>query len=154
LDSREQKKATDFIESFKPIYELDEKKYSEYYFGLLNAKKIAKHFFYYDKPVYILANEKTFSAASVFVSVFKGISNIKTVGVTTDGSSGNSEWFDLPNSKLSGKISTMVSFQKDGKILDGYGTNPDIKIERDINQILWKFDTQLIKLRSLILIEN
>ena len=26
--------------------------------------------FYYDKPVYILANEKTFSAASVFVSAF------------------------------------------------------------------------------------
>jgi hypothetical protein len=48
----------------------------------------------------------------------------------------------------------MVSFQKDGKILDGYGTEPDIKIERDINQILWKSDTQLEKLRSLILNEN
>jgi hypothetical protein len=48
----------------------------------------------------------------------------------------------------------MVSFQKDGKILDGSGTEPDIKIERDINQILWKSDTQLEKLRSLILNEN
>lgn len=154
LDSREQKKVTDFLETFKPVYELDEEKYSEYYFGLLNVKKIAKQSFYYNKPVYILANEKTFSAASVFVSAFKGIPNIKTVGVTTDGSSGNSEWFDLPNSKLFGKISTMVSFQKDGQILDGYGTNPDIKIERDIDQILWKSDTQLEELRNLILTEN
>ena len=48
----------------------------------------------------------------------------------------------------------MVSFQKDGKILDGYGTTPDIKIERDINQILWKTDTQLEKLRMLILDKN
>ncbi|AIZ40356.1 S41 family peptidase [Cellulophaga baltica] len=154
LDNREQKKATDFLENFEPVYELNEKKYSEYYFGLLNGKKFTKPTFYYNRPVYILANEKTFSAASVFVSAFKGLPNIKIVGVTTDGSSGNSEWVDLPNSKLFGKISTMVSFQKDGQILDGYGTEPDIKIERDINQILWQSDTQLEKLKDLILTEN
>lgn len=74
--------------------------------------------------------------------------------MTTDGSSSNSDRFELPNSKIRIKLSTMVSFQKDGKILDGYGTEPDIKIERDINQILWKSDTQLEKLRSLILNEN
>lgn len=151
LDKREQEKATEFLKTFKPMYELDHNKYSEYYFGLLDGKKFAEPSFYYNKPVYILANEKTFSAASVFVSVFKGIPNIQIVGVTTDGSSGNSEWFDLPNSKLFGRISTMVSFQKNGKILDGYGTEPDIRIERDINQILWESDTQLEKLRSLIL---
>jgi len=154
LDNKEQKKAAEFLKTFKPIYELDENKYSEYYFGLLNGKKLAKPTLYYNKPVYILANEKTFSAASVFVSALKGLPNIKIAGVTTDGSSGNSEWVDLPNSKLFGKISTMVSFQKNGKILDGYGTEPDVKIERDINQVLWQSDTQLEKLRDLILTEN
>jgi len=154
LDDEEQKRATEFLKSFKPIYELDENKYSEYYFGLLNGKKLGKPTFNYNKPVYILANEKTFSAASVFVSAFKGLPNIKIAGVTTDGSSGNSEWVDLPNSKLFGKISTMVSFQKNGEILDGYGTEPDIKIERDINQVLWQSDTQLEKLQDLILSEN
>ena len=33
-------------------------------------------------------------------------------------------------------------------------TAADIKIERDLNQILWKADTQLEKLRSLILSKN
>ncbi len=154
LDDEEQKKATEFLKSFKPIYELDENKYSEYYFGLLNGKKLGKPSFYFNKPVYILANEKTFSAASVFVSAFKGLPNIKIAGVTTDGSSGNSEWVDLPNSKLFGKISTMVSFQKNGEILDGYGTEPDIKIERDLNQVLWQSDTQLEKLKELILTQE
>ena len=154
LDNREQKKVTDFLKTFKPIYELDEKKYSKYYFGLLNGKKLARSNFCYNRPVYILANEKTFSAASVFVSAFKGFPNIRIVGLTTDGSSGNSEWVDLPNSKLFGKISTMVSFQKDGRVLDGYGTEPDIKIERDMNQVLWQSDSQLEKLRDLILTEN
>ena len=150
LDDREQKKATDFLKNFKPIYELDETKYSEYYFGILNGEKLSATQFYYNRPVYILANEKTFSAASVFVSAFKGIPNIKIVGITTDGSSGNSDWVDLPNSKLFGKISTMVSFQKNGKVLDGYGTTPDIKIERDMSQVLWRSDTQLEELKVLI----
>ncbi|RZL33927.1 MAG: hypothetical protein EOO96_11255 [Pedobacter sp.] len=154
LDKQEQKSASQFLKTFKPMYDLDNKKYSEYYFGLLNGKKLAKQSSYYNKPIYILTNEKSFSAASVFVAVFKGIPNIKIVGTTTDGSSGNSERLELPNSKIQLKISTMVSFQKDGKILDGYGTAPDIRIERDINQILWKTDTQLEKLRMLILDKN
>ena len=154
LDKEEQKSVTKFLKTFKPMYELDSKKYSEYYFGLLNGKKLSKQSFYYNKPIYILANEKSFSAASVFVAIFKNIPNVKIVGVTTDGSSGNSDRFELPNSQMRIKLSTMVSFQKDGKILDGFGTEPDIQIERDINQILWKSDTQLEKLRTLILTEK
>ena len=151
LDNREQKTVKEFLKTFKPMYQLNNKKYSEYYFGLLNGKKLANQSFYYDRPVYILANEKSFSAASVIVAVFKGIPNVKIVGVTTDGSSGNSDRFELPNSEIRIKLSTMVSFQKDGRILVGFGTESDIKIERDLNQILWKSDTQLDKLRNIIL---
>ncbi len=153
LDTSEQDQVRRFLRKFQPMYALDNQKYSEYYYGIFNGKHLAEPSFYYNKPVYILANEKSFSAASVFVSAFKGLPNIKIVGITTDGSSGNSDWFDLPKTELFGKISTMVSFQKNGKILDGYGTQPDIKIERDINQILWKRDTQLEHLRSLIVEE-
>lgn len=154
LDKNEQKSVQYFLKGFKPMYELDYKKYSDYYFGVLNGKKIANKSLYYNKPIYILANEKSFSAASVFVAAFKNIPNIRVVGITTDGSSGNSDRFELPNSQLRIKISTMVSFQKDGKILDGLGTEPDIRIERDFNQILYKSDTQLENLRNLILNEN
>ena len=151
LNMEEQKKVSEFLKSFKPMYSLNKRKYSENYYGVLNGSELNTAGYYYTKPVFILANEKTFSAASVFVSAFKGVSNIKIAGVTTDGSSGNSEWIDLPNSGLFGKISTMVSFQKNGEILDGIGTVPDIRIERDLDQILWQKDTQMEKLRTLIL---
>jgi C-terminal processing protease CtpA/Prc len=72
--------------------------------------------------------------------------NIIIAGVNTDGSSGNSESFRLPNSNLRGKISTMVSYQKNGTILDGIGTKPDIEIERSLEQIFLKEDYQLKKL--------
>lgn len=150
LDKSEKKAIDKFMSSFTPMYNLDSKKFSEYHYYVLNGAKLSKDKLYYNKPVYILANERSFSAASVLVSVFKGLANITIVGVNTDGSSGNSQRFKLPNSKLKGKISTMVSFQKNGKILDGIGTKPDIMIERNIEQIFFKEDYQLKKLKHII----
>lgn len=150
LDIREQNSVDKFMTSFKPMYDLRKDKFSEYYYYILNGQKITKGKFHYNKPIYILANERSFSAASVLVSVFKDLPNIKIVGVNTDGSSGNSERFELPNSELRGKISTMVSFQKNGKILDGIGTEPDIKIERSLDQIFLIEDYQLNKLIEII----
>ena len=44
----------------------------------------------------------------------------------------------------------MVSFQKNGKILDGIGTEPDIVIERSLDQIFMKEDYQLNRLLEII----
>ncbi|UII77651.1 S41 family peptidase [Flagellimonas sp. HMM57] len=150
LDSEEQNAVKKFMAAFSPMYTLDDKKFSQYHFYVLNGKKISNNKYHYDKPVYILANERSFSAASILVSVFKGLPNVNIVGVNTDGSSGNSVAFRLPNSKIEGKISTMVSYQKNGKILDGVGTEPDIVIERNIDQVLWKKDYQLDRLKDII----
>lgn len=150
LDIKEQKAVDKFMTSFKPMYDLSNEKFSEFHYYVLNGQKITKDKFHYDKPIYILANERSFSAASVLVSVFKGLPNIKIVGVNTDGSSGNSQRFELPNSELRGKISTMVSYQKNGQVLDGIGTKPDIEIKRNLDQIFLKEDYQLNKLIEII----
>lgn len=150
LDNREKNAVDQFMASFKPMYLLDSDKFSNYHYFILNGQKISQNKYHYDKPIYILANERTFSAASILVTVFKGLPNIKVVGVNTDGSSGNSERFELPNSELRGKISTMVSYQKDGQVLDGIGTKPDLVIERNLDQIFWKEDYQLIRLLEII----
>ncbi|AFU68599.1 peptidase S41 family protein [Psychroflexus torquis ATCC 700755] len=153
LDRREQNTVDKFMTSFEPMYNLDNDKFSEYYYYIFNGQKITKDKYHYDKPICILTNERSFSAASILVSTFKGLPNIKIVGVNTDGSSGNSQRFELPNSELRGKISTMVSFQKNGKILDGIGTAPDIKIERNLDQIFLKEDHQLNRLLEILRME-
>ncbi|QIE58236.1 peptidase S41 [Rasiella rasia] len=150
LDYTEQKAVDDFMNTFEPMYLLDKDKFSDYHYYVFNGQKLSEGKYHYNKPIYILTNESSFSAASVLVSTLKGLPNIKIVGVNTDGSSGNSERFELPNSELRGKISTMVSFQKDGKILDGIGTAPDIVIERNLDQIFMKEDYQLNRLLELI----
>lgn len=151
LDQRENEAVDQFMSSFKPMYELDIEKFSEYHYYVLNGMKLSEGKYHYDKPIYILCNERSFSAASVLVTVFKDLPNIQIAGVTTDGSSGNSQRFNLPKSEFRGKISTMVSFQKDGRVLDGFGTAPDILIERNLDQIFWKEDYQLLKLKEIIM---
>lgn len=100
----------------------------------------------YRQPVYILVNEESFSAASVFTSAFKGLPNVKIVGETSDGSSGNSEYLYLDHSNIRIRISKMLSFQRNGKTLDGNGTIPDLMIPTDEEQILRGNDTQLHQL--------
>jgi C-terminal processing protease CtpA/Prc len=104
----------------------------------------------YPQPIYILVNEETFSAASVFASSFKDLPNVKIVGGLTDGSSGNSKTLYLKNSHIRINVSTMLSFQRNGKTLDGNGTVPDILIQADEQQVMKGSDSQLNKLIEMI----
>ena len=93
--------------------------------------------------MFVLMNERCFSAASVFATALKGLGNVKLVGVRSDGSSGRSKKFELSRSGIGVKLSTMISFQRNGLTLDGNGTLPDVEIRADIDQILGLKDTQL-----------
>lgn len=152
LDGAEQKAAIQFEATFKSKHILQDQQFSSNYFMVLNGQKLSKdkRTYHYNRPVYILANERSFSAASILVATLKGLPNIQIVGTRTDGSSGNSKRFYLPHSNLRVKVSTMVSFQKDGNLLDGYGTAPDIEIKRNLKQILWQEDYQLKSLKAFI----
>lgn len=144
--SNNDRKAIDlFNKNFKLQDTIDNSKFSKPFYMVLHNSKES-----YIEPVYILVNEKSFSAASVFASAFKSLPNIKVVGETTDGSSGNSRIFHLKNSNIKINVSTMLSFQRNGKTLDGNGTTPDIVIQADERQVLNGYDNQLNTLIKII----
>jgi hypothetical protein len=120
-------------------------KFSSPFYMVLHSGKES-----YLQPVFILVNEETFSAASIFASAFKSLPNVKIVGQTTDGSSGNSRILYLKHSNIRINISTMLSFQRNGKTLDGNGTIPDIFIQADNKQVLMGYDSQLNNLIKII----
>lgn len=138
LSDKDRKAIDTFNTNYKTEYTFDKTKFSSPFYMVLHSNESS-----FTQPVYILVNEESFSAASVFTSAFKGLPNVKIVGVTTNGSSGRSERFTLKNSNIKIKLSTMLSFQRNGKTLDGNGTTPDIVIEKSENQVLGKTDTQL-----------
>lgn len=146
FSANDRKTINHFIENFKTEKQVYYAKFSKPFYMLLRSGSKP-----YTQPVYILVNEQSFSAASVFASAFKGLQNVKIVGETTDGSSGNSESIYLKNSNIKINISTMLSFQRNGKTLDGNGTIPDIIIKADENQVLKGNDSQLNKLVKLII---
>ena len=137
------------IDLFNSNFELqntfDNSKFSAPLYMMLHNGKES-----YLQPVYILVNENSFSAATVFTSAFKNLPNVKIVGETTDGSSGNSREMYLKNSNIRVKVSTMLSFQRNGETLDGNGTISDIIIQVDEKQVLKGVDTQLSKLIKVI----
>ena len=119
----------------------NDKNYSDYYYMVLKNNEHFENYYFYNKPVYLMINESTFSAASVFASSFKGLDKITLVGVKSDGSSGLSQSYELSGLRI--KFSHMLSFQKNGNLFDGVGTDPDIEIKRSINQIFGFEDYQL-----------
>lgn len=130
-----------FNRNFNIKKSFDKSKFSSPFYMVLQSGKTP-----YTKPVYILVNEECFSASTVFTTALKGLPNVKIVGVTTDGSSGNSRTTYLDNSRIRVKVSTMLSFQRNGTPLDGNGTEPDIYIPVDEEQVFTGKDTQLQKL--------
>lgn len=134
-----------FSKNFTAVKEFDTTKFSNPHYMVLKSGHTP-----YLKPIYILVNERSFSAASVFSSAFKGLPNVCIVGVTSDGASGNSKTIHLQHSNIRVKISRMLSFQRNGKTLDGFGTKPDIYIPENATQILAGDDFQLKRLIKII----
>lgn len=142
---RDRKAIDQFTHTFELQKTFDSLKFSAPFYMVLRHGKLP-----YKQPVYILVNENSFSAATVFTSAFKGLPNVKIVGETTDGSSGNSRSLHLKHSNIRVKVSTMLSFQRNGQTLDGNGTIPDIVIPADEAQVLRGADTQLNALIAII----
>ncbi|MCM4168425.1 hypothetical protein KCTC52924_01997 [Arenibacter antarcticus] len=138
-----------FMNDFKSAWEYDPKRFSDYFYMILRHDMGVNHY-YYDKPVYILVNERSFSAASVFTTAVKGMGKVKIAGIRTDGSSGRSRKYDLKHTKINLKLSSMISLQRDGETLDANGTEPDIIIAKEMDQVLGNKDTQLETLIRLI----
>jgi hypothetical protein len=145
LSDNDRRAIDQFSKDLKLQKTMDTSKFSNPFYMVLHHGKES-----YKQPIYILVNEESFSAASVFASAFKSLPNVKIVGETTDGSSGNSRTLYLKNSNIKISISTMLSFQRNGKILDGNGTIPDIVIQANEKQVLNGYDNQLNTLINII----
>lgn len=145
LTDNDRRAIDEFSKDLKFQKTVDTSKFSSPFYMVLHNGQES-----YRQPVYILANEESFSAASVFTSAFKSLPNVKIAGETTDGSSGNSRILYLKNSNIKISVSTMLSYQRNGKTLDGNGTIPDIVIQADERQVLNGYDSQLNTLIKII----
>lgn len=82
----------------------------------------------YDKPIILLVNGTTFSAAEDFTVLFKNANRGKVVGTPTGGSTGNPIFIDL-GWGYTGRICTRHEKLADGTEFIGVGIQPDVIVE-------------------------
>lgn len=128
------------LAGFHPQWQVPEGDFTDWYYGVLRALPGKPH---YDRPVYLLMDWGVGSAGDIFVSTFKGWRNVTLIGSASNGRSGNSIPFLLPNSGIRVRLSTMASFQKTGEMYDGFGIAPDLFMEARMSDWLGETDTIL-----------
>ncbi len=89
----------------------------------------------YDKPIILLVNGSTFSAAEDFTVLFKNAKRGKVIGTPTGGSTGNPIIIDLGWGYY-GRICTRHQRLADGTEFIGVGIQPDIIVEETESVIL------------------
>ena len=91
----------------------------------------------YDKPIILLVNGSTFSAAEDFTVLFKNANRGKVVGTPTGGSTGNPILIDL-GWGYNGGICTKHEKLADGTEFIGVGIQPDVVVEETESVIFGK----------------
>lgn len=85
----------------------------------------------YSKPVVVLINEGTFSAAEDFCVAFRNMKRGKMIGTTTGGSTGNPLQINLPG-ETQAIMCTKKDTYPDGTIFVGKGIVPDIEVTETV----------------------
>lgn len=98
--------------------------------------------FQYRKPVVVLINGVSFSAAELFVEVMKQIPTVVTVGDTTGGGGGGNRVFDLPSGKRI-KIPVTYFTRFNGDMVEWYGIPPDVRVAQTKEDVERGQDKQL-----------
>ena len=93
------------------------------------------------KPVVVLCNRSTFSAANNFVSVMKGLPNVTVVGATTGGGSGMPFSSELVNG-WGVRFSASPVRDPEGRLTE-FGIEPDVVVDMNVEDALAGRDTML-----------
>ncbi len=117
-----------FAGTFQPEWEPPEDQFSRWHYFVISRSN-DERYYYYNKPVVILMDRYNFSACDIFLGAFKGWKNVTLMGHPSGGGSGCAQYYRLCNSQIQIRLSSMASFQPNGKLYDGNGIQPDVIIE-------------------------
>ena len=100
--------------------------------------------FIFDKPVIVLTNDRSVSAADVFALATKQLPNVKIIGDNSNGSFSDVLEKTLPNGWVL-NMSNQRYFTPDGKNYEGKGVPVDYKIQNTLQDIIDMNDPVILK---------
>jgi len=139
-----------FASTFEPEWTPPPEQFSEWHYFVISPSQ-DERYYHYKKPVVILMDPWNYSACDIFLGAFKGVKNVTLMGRPSGGGSGCYQVYWLRNSKIRIHLSSMASFQPNGKLYDGNGIRPDIIVEPAPTDFIGKTDILLdTAIKSLI----
>jgi len=129
-------------QTFQPEWTLPANEFSDWHYFIIAASDNPEHY-HYDRPVIVLMDTGNFSASDIFLGAFKGWRNITLMGTPSGGGSGRRRSYRLHHSKIQISLSSMASFQPNGKLYEVNGIEPDIMIEPIPTDFIGETDTIL-----------
>lgn len=129
-------------DTFEPEWMPPQGQFSRWHYFVISQTN-NERYYYYDKPVVILMDRWNFSSWDIFLGAFKGWKNVTLMGLPSGGGSGCYQNYRLHNSHIRIQLSSMASFQPNGKLYDGNGIQPDIVIEPIPTDFIGKTDSVL-----------
>ena len=130
-----------FSRAFEPHWQPPRGAFSDWHFTVVSASPGSRP--RYRKPVVILQDVNSFSATDVFLGAFKGLENVTLMGTASGGGSGRARGLELAHSRIGIRLSTMASFQPDGRLYDGQGVTPDAVVLPGPEYFIGEGDRQL-----------
>lgn len=120
-----------------------------YYFDPIEAPHLQ-----WRKPVVVLTNRSTFSAANNFVSIMQYLPNVRIVGATTGGGSGIPITMEIPNGWMV-RMSAVSVLDAKGKTTE-FGVEPSEGCSVDLDPVLalQGIDSMIEKAVQVLLDEN
>jgi hypothetical protein len=137
------------LKGFKPEWKLPKTGFSKWHFMAID-RSAAESPYTYREQVVILMDTGCYSATDIFLGAFKGIQGVTLCGTASGGGSGRTQSYGLAASGLRVRLSSMASFQPDGKLYDGNGVKPDIEVKPARGNWIGKGDVQLDKALELL----
>lgn len=142
-----------FASTFQPEWTPPREHFSEWHYFVISPTH-DQRYYHYTKPVVVLMDRWNFSACDIFLGAFKGLRNITLMGQPSGGGSGCYQIYRLRNSHIRIHLSSMASFQPNGKLYDGNGIQPDIVIEPVPTDFIGRTDSFLDRAIELINSKN
>ncbi len=143
---------------FKPEWLLPEGKFSDWHYMILSRQRSGrgdpsqtildgpgKDYCFYDKPVVVLCNAGSFSAADGFLNAFADLPQVTIVGEPSAGGSGATRQFQLARTRLVIALSSMASFRPNGKLFDGNGIEVDVTMKPEVEDYTTNADSVLAR---------
>lgn len=140
--SAERAAINEAAKTFKPEWKPPQSEFSDWHYFVIGPILKPKYY-HYDRPVIVLMDTTNFSASDIFLGAFRGWRNVTLMGTASGGGSGRYQTYRLHHSLINIGLSSMASFQPDGKLYDGNGVQPDVIIEPIPTDFIGKTDSVL-----------